>query len=86
MNRRPSFTLIDLSASASHLIPKDVSVSLTAALPGDLEASDWTLILEVLGAVKRGLPDAGARPPGEVMSFVLAAIRAHDAKVIEGEE
>jgi hypothetical protein len=41
----------------SHLIPKDVSVSLTAALPGDLEASDWTLILEVLGAVKRGLPD-----------------------------
>ncbi len=66
----------------SHLIPKDVSVSLTAALPGDLEASDWTLILEVLGAVK-GLPDAGVRPPGEVMSFVLAAIRAHDAKVIE---
>jgi hypothetical protein len=33
----------------SHLIPKDVSVSLTAALPGNLEASDWTLILEVLG-------------------------------------
>ena len=31
----------------SHLIPKDVSVSLAAALPGD-EASDWTLILEVL--------------------------------------
>ena len=67
----------------SHLIPKDVSVSLTAALPGNLEASDWTLILEVLGAVKRGLPDAGVRPPGEVMSFVLAAIRTHDAKVIE---
>ena len=41
------------------------------------------MILEVLGAVKRGLPDAGVRPPGEVMSFVLAAIRAHDAKVIE---
>ena len=70
----------------SHLIPKDVSVSLTAALPGDLEASDWTLVLEVLGAVKRGLPVAGVRPPGEVMSFVLAAIRAHDAKVIEGAE
>ena len=61
-------------------------MSLTAALPGDLEASDWTLVLEVLGAVKRGLPVAGVRPPGEVMSFVLAAIRAHDAKVIEGAE
>ena len=46
----------------SHLIPKDVSVSFAAALPGDWEASDWTLILEVLGAVKRGLPDAGVRP------------------------
>ena len=44
-----------------------------AGLPGNLEASDWTLILEVLGAVKRGLPDAGVRPPGQVMSFVLDA-------------
>jgi hypothetical protein len=55
-----------LSRRIGHLIPKDVSVSLTAALTGNLEASDWTLILEVLGAVKRGLPDAGARAPSEV--------------------
>ena len=73
----------------SHLIPKDVSVSLTAALPGNLEASDWTLILEVLSAVKRS--NAGCGCSATRRGYVLCARRdpgpdRNDAKVIEGAE
>jgi hypothetical protein len=69
---------------ASHLIPKDVSVSLTARLPANLDASDWELLLEILGAIKRHLPDAGSRQPGEVMEHVLDALRMANAPTIEG--
>jgi hypothetical protein len=69
---------------ASHLIPKDVSVSLTARLPANLEASDWELLLEVLGAVKQALPDAGHRQPGDVARVVLDALRLANAPTIEG--
>jgi hypothetical protein len=38
-----------------------------------------------VGAIKQALPDANQRQPGEVMQFVLDAIRSHDAKLIEHE-
>ena len=70
----------------SHLIPKDVSVESYSGVAGRSGGERLDADLGGVGAVKRGLPDAGVRPPGEVMSFVLAAIRAHDAKVIEGAD
>ena len=71
-------------AIASHLIPKDVSVSLTARLPANLDASDWELLLEVLSAVKQSVPDAGSREPRAVLEHVLEAIRMANAPTIEG--
>jgi hypothetical protein len=68
----------------SHLIPKDVSVSLIGRLPGGLEPDDWQLMLGCLDAIRTAMPDASKRPAGEVMAFVLDALRAHDAKVITG--
>lgn len=67
----------------AHLLPKDVAVSVSARVPGGLEPDDWQLMLGVLEAVKVALPDAGSRSPGQVLDFVLDAIRAADAKVIE---
>jgi len=32
--------------------PKDLSVSVTAQLPGNLDPSDWALLVEVIGAVR----------------------------------
>src|SRR5689334_9101010 len=32
----------------THLLPKDVSVSLTAQLPGGLSADDWSIMVELL--------------------------------------
>jgi hypothetical protein len=71
-------------AIASHLIPKDVSVSLSARLPASLDATDWELLIETLDAIKQCLPDAGQRQPGEVMRYVLEAIRMANAPTIEG--
>lgn len=71
-------------AIASYLIPKDVSVSLTARLPANLDATDWELLIETLDAIKQCLPDASQRQPGEVMQYVLEAIRMANAPTIQG--
>jgi hypothetical protein len=69
----------------SHLIPKDVQVSLSARLPANLDATDWQMLIETLDAIKQCLPDAGQRQPGEVMRYVLEAIRmANATPTIEG--
>jgi len=68
---------------AASLIPRDVQVSLTARLPGNLEPEEWLIATETFQAIRQALPEADKRQPGEVLSFVLDAIRAHDAKLIE---
>jgi hypothetical protein len=70
-------------AICASLIPKDVQVSLSARLPGGLEPDDWQIALAVFGAIREAIPNANERPPGEVMGYVLNAIRQADAKLIE---
>jgi hypothetical protein len=65
------------------LIPRAVSNAIEARLPGGLERDEWQLARELFEAVKQALPDANKRPAGEVMQFVLDAIRAHSAKLID---
>jgi hypothetical protein len=67
----------------STLIPKDVAISIEQRAPGNLGPEDWAIVLEIMSAVKQSLPDAGSRPPGEVLQLVADALRAYDAKVIE---
>jgi hypothetical protein len=67
------------------LIPKDVSLTISERLPGGLDADDWQLTMEILQATRQALPDASERKPGEVLSFVLEAIRAHNAKAIDSK-
>jgi len=61
------------------LIPQDVQVSLEARLPGGLSPSD----MAIFQAIREAIPGANEREPNEVLNFVLDAIRAHDAKLIE---
>ena len=65
------------------LIPKDVQVSLSGRLPGNLEPDDWQAMLELLGAVRTALPGDDRRP-GEIAQLVTDALRLHSAKLIEG--
>jgi len=67
------------------LIPKDVSLTISERLPGGLDAEDWQLTMEILHATRQALPDASERKPGDVLSFVFEAIRAHNAKAIESK-
>jgi Family of unknown function (DUF5681) len=66
---------------ASSLIPKDVALSIEARQVGGLDPRD----LEILRAIKLALPTANDQQPGEVLNYVLDAIRAHSAKTIESE-
>lgn len=72
-------------AICASLIPKDVQLSLSARLPGNLEADDWALAMSVFSAIREALPDANSRQPAEVLNFVRDAIHAASAKTIEGK-
>lgn len=63
----------------SRLIPRDMEVTLRQQLPGGLDPADWQLVTEIMGAIKVSIPDAGTRPAGEVLSYVVDAIRSHSA-------
>jgi Family of unknown function (DUF5681) len=71
---------------AAGLIPREFQLSVEARLPGGLQPDDWQIAMQVFEAVKTALPDASNRQPGEVLNFVLDAVRAHDAKLIESGE
>jgi hypothetical protein len=70
----------------SRLIPKDVTLSLEARLPGNLAPADWDLVMELLQAIKQALPDAGEQRPGDVLNFALEALRSYSAKVVDGQD
>ena len=67
-------------ATCARLIPRDVAITVEQTMPRGLDEDD----LEILRAIKTAIPDANRRQPGDVMAYVLDAIRAHDAKMIEG--
>jgi hypothetical protein len=46
----------------------------------NLSPSDWNLMMQILDAVKSAIPDAANRPAGEVLEFVLGALRNCPAK------
>ena len=61
-------------------------MSLSARLPANLDATEWELLLEVLGAIKQALPNANAHAPGEVMRHVLRALQLANAPtIVRGE-
>jgi hypothetical protein len=67
----------------ARLVPKDVSLTLSARLPGNLEPEDWQLALEAFQAIRDAMPDANRRQPGEVLAYVRGAIEAHGARLID---
>ncbi len=66
-------------ATCARVLPRDVALTIEQQLPGDLTPDD----LAILRAIKQAIPDAGSRPPAEVLGYVLEAVRAHDAKIID---
>ena len=49
-------------ATCARLLPNDVRVTVEQSLPGNLRAQDWSLMREIVEAVKTALPDASSKP------------------------
>ena len=69
-------------ATCARLLPNDVRVTVEQQLPGNLSAEDWSMMREIIGAVRQAIPDANSKPPGAVLEHVLSALRQADAKLI----
>jgi hypothetical protein len=67
----------------SRLIPRDITLAVEARLPGGLSAPDWAIVMQLLEAIKIGVPNAESMQPQQVLSYTLEAIRAHSATTIE---
>jgi hypothetical protein len=65
------------------LIGPEVKLTIEQQLPGNLSPSDWNLMMQILDAVKSAIPDAANRPAGEVLEFVLGALRNCRANVLK---
>ena len=69
-------------ATCARLIGPEVKLTIEQQLPGNLSPADWNLMMQILDAVKSAIPDAANRPAGEVLEFVLGALRNCPEKAI----
>ena len=69
-------------AIAAKVCPNDVKLTIEQSLPGNLSAEDWSMMREIIDAVRQAIPDANSKPPGAVLEHVLGALRQADAKVL----
>ena len=64
------------------MIGPEVKLTIEQQLPGNLSAEDWSIIREIIAAVRQAIPDASSRPPDGVLEHVLGALRQADAMVL----
>ena len=69
-------------AVCARLIGPEVKLTIEQQLPGNLSPADWNLMMQILDAVKSAIPDAANRPAGEVLEFVLGALRNCPEKLV----
>ena len=50
-------------AIAAKVCPADVRVTLEQQLPSNLGMEDWTIMREIVAAVRQAIPDASNGPP-----------------------
>ena len=62
-------------AIAARICPNDVRLTLEQAIPGGMSLEDYSLMREVIAAIREGLPDADQMQPGQVFQHVLSALR-----------
>ena len=58
-------------AIAARICPNDVRLTLEQAIPGGMSLEDYSLMREVIAAIREGLPEADQLQPGQVFQHVL---------------
>ena len=61
-------------AIAARICPNDVRLTLEQAIPGRMSLEDYSLMREVIAAIREGLPEADQLQPGAVFQHVLEAL------------
>ena len=67
-------------AIAARICPNDVRLTLEQAIPGGMSLEDYSLMREVIAAIREGLPDADQLQPGAVFQHVLGALLRNMSK------
>jgi hypothetical protein len=62
-------------AIAARICPNDVRLTLEQAIPGGMSLEDYSLMREVIAAIREGMPSANQMQPGAVFQHVLSALR-----------
>ena len=73
-------------ATCARLLPNDVRVTVEQQLPGNLSTEDWSMMREIIAAVRQAIPDASSKPPGAVLEHVLSALRMAGSKTLDCSE
>jgi Family of unknown function (DUF5681) len=69
-------------AIAARICPNDVRLTLEQAIPGGMSLEDYSLMREVIAAIREGLPDADQMQPGQVFQHVLVRCATVRTKTI----
>jgi hypothetical protein len=56
-------------AIAASICPNDLRLTLEQAIPGGMSLADYSLMHEVIAAIREGLPDADQLQPGAVFQY-----------------
>ena len=64
-----------LRSIAARICPNDVRLTLEQAIPGGMSLEDYSLMREVIAAIREGVSDADQMQPGQVFQHVLGALR-----------
>ena len=62
-------------AIAARIYPNDVRLTLEQAIPGGMSLEDYSLMREVIAAIREDLPEADQLQPGAVFQHVLGALQ-----------
>ena len=62
-------------AIAARICPNDVRLTLEQTIPGGMSLEDYSLMREVIAAIREGMPSADQMQPGQVFQHVLGALR-----------
>src|SRR6516225_11097380 len=58
-------------ATCARLIGPEVKLTIEQSLPAGLSADDWSVMREIVEAIRQAIPDASSQPPGAVLNHVL---------------
>jgi hypothetical protein len=72
-----------LAQIAYGLLPRDVFISVEQRTPGNLDPSEWAVMVELVRLIKASAPEGSQALPSDIVPGIEETVRAHFAKPIE---